>query len=400
MMEHRCLISLAALAASVSMATSASADGVELPPPYVGVYQPQGVDEIGMWQEDDEREKALAASPFLIRDETLVDYVKNVLCKTVGNDRCNSVRVYIIREPVFNATMSPNGTMRVFSGLLLRVRSEAELGYVLGHEFGHFENRHSLNDFKRTRTGTDILAWGAVLAGFANSREFRRHSTDLRVSVYGSLFRYRRNQEREADAFGVSYLNQSPLRPQAASRVWANLMEEAEASASVRGLKKPNFRAIAFTASHPPHKERVDNLSSLADPEAYGRSEGREKYKELLDPWLPLLLEDQIKLNDFGATEYILERLALDGWTAPLLFARGELYRTRGAPRDHVFATEFYAEAIELDDTVAEAHRGLGLSLMKTGKRSDGQKSLQRYLDLKPEAKDARMIQMMLPNES
>ncbi len=34
------------------------ADAPPLPPPYEGVYQPQGVDEVGFWQRDDESERA------------------------------------------------------------------------------------------------------------------------------------------------------------------------------------------------------------------------------------------------------------------------------------------------------------------------------------------------------
>jgi regulator of sirC expression with transglutaminase-like and TPR domain len=62
-----------------------------------------------------------------------------------------------------------------------------------------------------------------------------------------------------------------------------------------------------------------------------------------------------------------------------------------------VNAAEFYRNAISLDPDLAEAHRGLGLSLMKIGKRRDGQTSLRRYLELNPEAPDAKMIEMMAP---
>lgn len=136
-----------------------AAEKPALPPPYEGVYQPVGVDEIGFWRENDEHERILATSPLVIRDERLNEYLGQVLCRTVGHDRCEAVRIYVVRDPIFNASMTPNGTMRVYSGLLMRVRNEAELAAVLGHEFGHFEKRHSLNKFKQRRTGTDILAW-------------------------------------------------------------------------------------------------------------------------------------------------------------------------------------------------------------------------------------------------
>ncbi|WP_231727475.1 MULTISPECIES: M48 family metalloprotease [unclassified Sphingomonas] len=400
MMVHSRLACLA-MGIVVSMVPWACmAQPAPAPPPYTGAYQPSGTDEIGLWREDDESERALAASALVIRDEQLTGYVKSVLCSTVGADRCGAVRVYVMREPTFNASMSPNGTMRVFSGLLLRMRNEAELAAVLGHEFGHFEQRHNVGRFKALRKGTDILAWSALLASLAPSYDVARSYQSLELSIYGNLFRYGRDQEREADRLGLGYLNSSNLRPQAASAVWQNLMGEIQASAQVRGLRKPNFKAIAFTASHPPEAERASYLQALALPEAATRDDGAGRYREAMARWLPIFLEDQIKLNDFGASEYIINRLAESGWTAPLWFARGELHRTRGHQRDLVSAAEFYSNAISMDPTLSEAHRGLGLALLKTGRQADGQAALRTYLVLKPDASDAKMIRMLVPGEA
>jgi beta-barrel assembly-enhancing protease len=383
--------------ASLTATLSASAAPAPLPAPYAGAYQPQGIDEIGLWREDDESERQLAASPLVLRDEKLTAYVKGVLCNAVGNDRCQATRVYILREPSFNATMSPNGTMRVYTGLLLRTRNEAELAAVLGHEFGHFEHRHGVDGFKSQRGATDVLAWAQVLASMSSSYDVRRSYQNLELSVYGNFFRYKRDQEREADLAGLSYLNASSLRPQAAATVWENLMGEAEASARVRGLKKPNFNAIAFTASHPPNAERAAYLAELAQPEGAGRDDGAARYQEALRPWISQFLEEQVKLNDFGGSEYLVERLAEDGWTADLWFARGELYRTRGNQRDLANAADFYAKAIAANSALAPAYRGLGLSLLKLGRLSEGQSALRRYLELNPDAADAGMIKLMVP---
>lgn len=397
----RSLLPLAGLLAASCLApVPAGAEPAPPPPPYEGVYQPQGVDEIGLWREDDESEHRLAASPLVVRDEKLTSYLKEVLCRAVGDDRCNATRIYVLREPTFNATMSLNGTMRVFSGLLLRMRNEAELAAVLGHEFGHFERRHGLNQFKAARTGTDLLAWGMLLASMSPSYDARRTYQSLEISIYGNLYRYSRDHEREADLLGLGYLNRSSLAPQAASQVWQNLMGEMEASALARGLKKPKFNAYAFTASHPPHDERAAYLAALALPEGSSRDLGAQRYRDALAPWLSIFLDDQIKLNDFGASEYIIANLAEDGWTANLWHARGELYRTRGNQRDLVHAAQFYSNAIALDENIAAAHRGLGLSLFKTGERARGQQALKRYLELAPDADDAKMIQMILAQEA
>lgn len=399
-MKNRVLSALAfSTVCAWSLPHRANAATAPAPPPYAGVYQPHGVDEIGLWSEDDEGERDLAASHLVIRDEKLTAYVKKVLCDTVGGDRCNSVRVYIIREPTFNASMSPNGTMRVLSGLFLRVHNEAELGAVLGHEFGHFESRHSLEIFKAQRSGTDVLAWASVLASMSATYTTQNSYQNLQLSVYGSLFRYKRDQERQADMLGIGYLNRSQLRPQAATKVWQNIMAEIEASSRVRGLPKPNFNAIAFTASHPPNAERAAYLADLAVPDANSRDDGGDRYRAALAPWLPMFLDDQVKLNDFGGSEYLIQSLAETGWTAQLWFARGELHRGRGNQRDLAHAAEFYTHAIELDPGMAEAYRGLGLSLFKTGQRTEGQQALRKYLELKPNASDANMIWMMVPKK-
>lgn len=366
------------------------------PSPYAGVYQPRGVDEIGMWREDDEDERVLANSPMVIQDEALTAYVKGVLCGAVGVDRCNATRIYVLREPVPNASMSPNGTMRVFSGFLLRMRSESELAALLGHEFGHFEKRHTLNVFKARRRGTDLLSWAAVLASMSSSPYARRNFDDLRLSVYGGFARFSRDQEREADLVGLGYLNGSRLRPQEASRIWRNMIAEAEASSIARGVPKPRFDKIAFFASHPPDAERAAYLSALADPEGNTRDNGAERYKQALAKWMPVFLDDQIGLNDFGGSEFLISSLAENGWTAPLWQARGELFRARGAPRDLVNAADFYSKAIELEPELAEAYRGLGLSLIKTGRGAEGRVALQRYLQLKPAASDAAMIDVTI----
>lgn len=390
---------MAAALAGAGVASSGSAKVAPPPPPYAGAYQPQGVDEIGFWKEDDESERALANSPILIRDEALNAYVRGVLCATVGHDRCKAARVYILRTPVFQATMSPNGTLRVFSGLLLRIHNEAELGAVLGHEFGHFEKRHSIARFGAKRAGTDLLSWAAVLTAMANNSQTRASFNDLQLSIYGRLFRFSRDNEREADLLGIGYLNASTLRPQTASMIWQSQMAEAEASAAARGFKKPRFDQIAFFASHPPEAERAATLAALAAPDGANREDGADRYARAMAPWLPVFLDDQIKLNDFGASDYIIGSLARNGWTASLWLARGDLYRARGNPRDLVNAAEFYANAIAADPSLATAYRGLGLAQIKTGRLAEGRAALRHYLERKPDAPDAAMVRLLMADK-
>src|SRR3546814_3527175 len=62
----------------------------------------------------------------------------------LSRDFSSDMRVYLMRTPYFNASMAPNGMMTVWSGLLLRVNDEAQLAAILGHEMGHYMQRHTL----------------------------------------------------------------------------------------------------------------------------------------------------------------------------------------------------------------------------------------------------------------
>lgn len=384
-------VALGALASAAALPVIAiAADQKPYLPPYVQAYEPKSVDERGMWMMADEQEKLIALSELRIDDEELNAYVERVLCDTVGKDRCSGVRIHILNIPAFNATMSPNGAMTVWSGLLLRVRSEAQLAAVLGHEFAHFEMRHSLKGFQQRRSASDAWSWLAVLGGIAQV-----NTADAQVSLVGSIFQFNRGQETEADLLGLKYLAQSRYPSRAASEVWQHLMEEADATAFGRKLKKSDSYRAGFFDTHPTSLSRADYLLDQAlaynDP---GDPRADEHYAAI-QKHLPKFLSDQVKLNDFNGTDYILNGIAgTTGWTGELLHARAELFAARGNPRDLITSTTLYLQAIEAGYRPPETLRGLGLSLVKSGKRSEGAKYLEDYLAAAPDAPDAAIIKM------
>jgi predicted Zn-dependent protease len=361
-------------------------------PTYSQAYEPRTVDERGLWAEADEEERKLRDSPLVIRDAAFNAYVRRVLCQTVGTDRCSSTRVYVMEVPAMNAMMLPNGMMVVWSGLLLRTRNEAELGAVLGHEFAHFELRHSLKAFKRKRTATDIISWASVLGGLSGV-----DTSGLQWSLLGSMFSYDRNQEQEADLLGLKYLGSSPYPTSAAGDLWQHVMAESDATAIGRKRRPKQRYASGFFDTHPTELKRATYLKAEALKVGDGGDPAVEGHRVGVSSQLPLILADQVKLNDFGGTEYLLTELARQsGWTGDLLFAKGELYRTRGNPRDLVSAAQFYGEAIKLGYAAPEARRNLGLALLRSGQVDDGQSALAEYLKMKPDASDSKAISALL----
>jgi len=391
-MKRSVILTAIALGATIPLDVNAAADEPVLPP-YVPAYEPQSVDERGMWMMADEQEKLMALSELRIDDEELNAYVERVLCDTVGKDRCSGVRVHILNIPAFNATMSPNGAMTVWSGLLLRVRSEAQLAAVLGHEFAHFEMRHSLKGFEQRRSASDAWSWLAVLGGIAQV-----NTGDAQVSLVGSIFQFNRGQETEADLLGLKYLAQSPYPSRAASEVWQQLMEEADATDFGRKLKRRESYRAGFFDTHPTSLSRADYLLDQALAYNDSGDPRDDEHYAAIKKHLPKFLSDQVKLNDFNGTEYILSGIAgTTGWTGELLHARAELFAARGNPRDLITSTTLYLQAMEAGYRPPETLRGLGLSLVKSGKRSEGAKYLEDYLAAAPDAPDAAIIKMYVP---
>lgn len=350
-------------------------------------YVPQDEDERGLWLQMDEYERDLKHSKQVIRDPELNAYVRGVLCKTVGQEKCAATRIYITRTPYFNASMAPNGLMTVWSGLLLRVRNEAELASVLGHEFGHFEYQHSLKMFKELRKKTDAMAWLSM---------FGLGGALVQLMVIGSVFEFSRDMEREADMKGLGYMHSAGYDARSASAIWAQLRDEMDATAAERKRKSKKDKNGGFFATHPNSKERMDYLTAEAGKlDMSNATKGEAEFAAILSQWWPMLIEDQILLNDFGATEFLLGKLASDDWTPELLFARGELYRNRNGAGDMAKALDFYNQSVIGKPELAEAWRGLGLAQMKSGAREAGQASLRQYLALKPEAEDKNLISMM-----
>ena len=342
-------------------------------------------DERGLWMQVAERERLLKKSNFIVTDENLNNYVRGVFCKTVGEDGCKGVRIYLMRTPYFNASMAPNGMMEVWTGLLLRVRNEAQLAAVLGHEYSHYQKRHSLQGFKSAKKNLGAAVWlGGIVPG-------------IQLALIGAIFSNSREMESEADFASVEMLAKAGYDPKAAAQIWEQLRAEMDATALARNQKSRKDKGGGMFATHPTTLDRVTDLGLLAkrQPPNAEMIVERAAYVKALAPFWASIVDDQIKLNDFGATNFLIENLASEGWTPELNYARGELYRARGRPEDLVAAIDFYKQAVAEPTSPVEAWRGLGLAQVRAGNVAEGQSALKIYLSKRPDATDASMLIML-----
>lgn len=382
-------MSIWTLAAAGALALTGAAGDQQLIGPG---YQPQDRDEAGLWMQMNEAERKLKTSNFLITDAPINGYIRSVFCRIVGAAQCRDVRIYLLRTPAFNASMAPNGMMVINSGLFLRVRNEAQLAAILGHEYSHYSHRHTLRNFRDMKAKSNAMM---LMAFVPYAGPF------LQLGMAGSIMSYSRDMEREADAGSIPLMTAAGYDPKDAARVWEQIRAEQDATAAARGTESRKDKPAGMFASHPPTAERMAALEQLASQSLYSGNpaQARSSYREALAPYWAEFIDDQIKLNDFGGTDFLLQNFAQGEWTPELLYARGELYRSRGRPDDLRQAIVFYGKAAADPSAPVETKRGLGLALLRSGDTAAGRSALRDYLSRRPDAKDRTMLAMLAGGE-
>jgi beta-barrel assembly-enhancing protease len=369
----------------------AAIDPATMKPTLAPKFNPVDSDEKGFWHAVREIEEDVKRSNFLLRDEKLNRYITD-LCCSLAKDFCPDMRVYIVRTPYFNASMYPTGMMQVWTGLLLRMKSEAQLAAVLGHEIGHYLRRHQIEQFRSIRKKTSGYAFLAAPLAIATGGI---GNLVAEMALIGSVYGFSREHEREADAFGLQLMERNGLDPREASRVWQQLIKERDATFKARGRKKPSEPLIF--ASHPAPADRMVDLAAVAEAMAKQSGlkydDGRDRYLEVIRPWRAEFLADQIKLNDFGASTFLIDSLIGEGWDGDLFFQKGELFRMRNGKGDMDQALVFYDKALAQSAAPASAWRSKGLVLLKRGNKEEAKLALKKYLELIPAAPDRSMIE-------
>ena len=368
--------------------------------PLVGPgYRPTDPDEIGLWQQMGRVEEELFGSNLLIKDPALNGYLQGLIGK-VGGPAAKDMRIYLARIPEFNAVMFPTGFAVIFSGLLLRMRNEAQLAGVIAHESGHFLRKHQIRQWRDMRTKTDLFAVLAMGAGVAGGAAGVYTGDMVRLAQLGTiltLLRYNRTLEAEADAMGLKLIAEAGLRPMAMSETWDQLIGELDESARYR--RKKRERRINLFETHPsPDSRRRELRESAAEVTVAGRTydDGRARYLEAIAPIRQTLLDDQVKLNDPGASQYIVNTLAIDGWNGLLRFHEAEIWRLRNRAKDDARAALGYAAAVGYGDAPPDAWRWHGVMLQKAGRGAEAKAAYARYLAMAPDAPDAPFIRQLL----
>jgi predicted Zn-dependent protease len=352
-----------------------------------GGRPPAGTDEAELWYIMERAERDLRESPYLVRDPALNDYLRQVTCKVTG-EYCKDLRLYLLDVPYFNASMAPNGTMVLWTGSLLRTLSEAELALVLGHEFGHYRERHTLQQWRKVKKGSAFLSvFGIVTAGVGAG--LAGMAADLIGSA--TLSKFSRDKERQADRIGFDILHAHGYDTGAGVTLWEGMLREEQA----RDYGKP----LPVFASHPRTRERLEDLrAAAAAVTASGAPAGqlhRDEYRAVMKPFLRHWLDNELSRRMFNSSIQVISDLRKTSAGEDLglyTFYLGEAYRRRNKPGDLAQAATLYASATTEPGAPADAWREHGLALRAAGRRAEAAAALRRYLTDLPDAPDRAFV--------
>jgi len=203
--------------------------------------------EIKIDQENSPRQ--FSADYGLIQDKKLHNYIRRTGKSMAKNTHRPDLPYSIqgVNATYVNAYAFPGGSIGITRGILLSLENEAELGALIGHELGHVNARHTARQMSNTMLTQTVIGGVSTYIGTIDPA-YASLSSQLGMLGAGALLAsYSRDNEREADDLGLTYMVKSGYSPAG----FEGLMD------MLRNLSKhkPNAIELMFS-THPMSDER------------------------------------------------------------------------------------------------------------------------------------------------
>ena len=153
--------------------------------------------------------------------------------------------VAVIDEPTLNAWCMPGGKMAIYTGIVEKLKlSDDEIAQIMGHEIAHALLGHGRERMSRAMAMQGGMTLGSILAG--RDLSILAPVADVALTLPNS-----RENESEADRYGIELAARAGFNPRAAVRLW-------EKMSAASGNGPPQF-----LSTHPAAGNRVQALNAL-----------------------------------------------------------------------------------------------------------------------------------------
>jgi beta-barrel assembly-enhancing protease len=181
----------------------------------------------------------------IINDPVIAEYVNRLGQNLVRNsDAKVPFTIKVIDGEEVNAFALPGGFFFVYSGLILKADSEAELAGVMAHEIAHVAARHGTcqqTKGEMVQLGTIPLIFLGGWAGYGI-----RQGVSLLIPM--GFLQFSREYEKQADYLGLQYMYKAGYDPTA----FVDFFEKIETMEK----RKPGTMAKVFS-THPMTEDRI-----------------------------------------------------------------------------------------------------------------------------------------------
>jgi predicted Zn-dependent protease len=411
---------------------------VEATPPPVREEFKFGDVDLEVLEQSNLLDTKLERDGLVLRDDEANAYVrrigKSLIPRGLELERV-SWNFRVLRDPQPNAFALPNGSVYLTTGLIFLVDNESQLAAIIAHELTHVMRRHSYvqnrSNRKKFLTINIMAAVGAYAPGGIVGAAIMVVTTVAPFILMATVYGYSQDLEREADLKGVDMMISAEYSPEEIVNVMKLLKKDIEGE---------NIRL--FYNDHPSLEERIKYLSSYlgarADKVTHQMELNRERsaYFKTMESAMRHDLQLSISAGRFRSAVFNAQRLVDFNPDSANLFWLAEAYRTLGPrspqltekeltnsgkkdaakkrqkrtleeeetellatpvgkenwQRHQQKAEELYLRAINTENPVPVAHRGLGMLYEKLGRANDAASEYEKYVELAPTAIDRERI--------
>lgn len=219
-------------------------------------------------------------------DQTLQGYIDQVGGRLVKQSSASKApspnqtypyNFHLLRDPqTINAFALPGGQVFITVGLLRRLKSEAQLAGVLGHEIGHVVGRHGAEHLAKQQLGASLV--NAVGIAASDDPNSARQAALLAQAVNQMVsLRYGREDELESDQLGFKFMREAGYNPK-------GILELMQILGATR---KSGGGQPEFFSTHPNPDNRLERLQKLIS-QAYPQGipanldEGKDRFSQVV----------------------------------------------------------------------------------------------------------------------
>ena len=173
--------------------------------------------------------------------------------------KSDSVKVWVVNDMGLNAFVIDHTHIFLHAGLVLKLKSAAQLQSVIAHEAAHISNGHISRRLANARRAKMATSFGVLVAAAAVGAGHTDAGLGLALGTTGSVNRillaHNRIEESTADQSALRFMNAAKIDPVAMAEVFEIFIGQSDLSEEYQD---------PYTRSHPLNRDRIRIVNAYA----------------------------------------------------------------------------------------------------------------------------------------